>query len=98
MAEGYESDGPSGIPPLLRPLISPFLATLIAASGVHDALRENTLFSKLDGDCIFLMAMEAAGTPEPIRELAFDLVRGNYSRTRHNPDELVFGNVVMPPY
>lgn len=95
--EGYETDVVSGIPPLLRSLLARFLETMVLSAAVHDVARENGLFSKLAGDCLFLMAMEAEGTPPIARELAFKLVRLNDSRTRHNPDELVFA-VDMPPY
>lgn len=65
---------------------------------VHDWLRENTLFSKISSDAIFLMAMEAEGVPPLWRELIFAAVRTNNSRTRYNPDEAVFVGVEMPPY
>lgn len=65
---------------------------------VHDWLRENTLFTKISSDAIFLMAMEAEGVPALWRELIFSAVRMNNSRTRHNPDAAVFGGVEMPPY
>lgn len=75
------------------------VAPLAAKSFIiHDLLRENTLFSKLASDAIFLMAMEAEGVPDLARELIFAAVRTNAGRRRRNPDELVFGDVEMPPY
>lgn len=72
--------------------------TAVRSFIVHDLLCENTLFTRLAADAIFLMAMEAEGVPPLWRELIFAAVRTNDSRERHNPDELIFGDVVFPPY
>ena len=78
---GFQTDGPS-IPPLLQKLLP--LRNMIKSCAVHDMLREDYRFTKLEGDAIFLSAMQAEKTPFILRELAFLLVRLNNSRKRHN--------------
>lgn len=94
--EGYETDlasDPTGILDLTGVAVQ-----AAVEFALHDLLREDTRFSKLASDAILLMAMEARGVDPLVRELIFAAVRSNNSRTRHNPDELVFGPGVMPPY
>lgn len=93
--KGFETDlgsDPTGVLDMVG--IAPAAAR---AFVIHDLLCENALFTRLEADAIFLIAMEADGVPEAWRELIFAAVRTNKSRARHNPDELVF-EVEMPPY
>ncbi len=96
VAEGLETDlgsDPTGVLDLTGVALY-----AVKSFALHDALRENGLFTKLATDAIFLMAMEAEEVPPMYRELIFAAVRTNNSRTRHNPDDLVFEGVEMPPY
>lgn len=77
--DGFVTDGPS-MPWIARKLLP--TRTMTKASAVHDLLREDLRFSKLEGDAIFLTAMQAEGTPVWLRELAFLAVRLNNSRAR----------------
>ncbi len=76
---GFVSDGPS-VPVWLSRLLP--VRKMVKACAVHDMLREDLRFSKLEGDAIFLTAMAAEGTPFLMRELAFLAVRINNSRKR----------------
>ena len=78
---GFLTDGPS-FPHWLAWAV-PAKRTMTKAAAVHDLLREDRRFSKLEGDAVFLTAMAAEGTPPLLRELAFLLVRLN--RTRDPP-------------
>lgn len=94
--EGFETDlgsDPTGILDLTGVALY-----AVRSFALHDLLRENTLFTKLTSDAIFLTAMEAEGVPPLYRELIFAAVRTNDSRARHNPDAIVFGGVEQPPY
>lgn len=74
---GFVTDGPS-IPAWIAWLLP--TRRMVKSSAVHDLLREDRRFSKLEGDAIFLTAMRAEGTPLWLRELAFLAVRINASR------------------
>jgi hypothetical protein len=76
---GFETDGPS-IPWWLAPIAR--AGAMVRASAVHDRLREDLRFSKLEGDAIFLTALAAEGVSGLRRELAFMAVRLNGSRAR----------------
>ncbi len=76
---GFVTDGPS-VPVWLRWALP--VGRMIKAAAVHDCLREDLRFSKLEGDAIFLTAMRAERTPVWLRELAFVAVRLNGSRAR----------------
>jgi hypothetical protein len=76
---GFETDGPS-VPWWLAPVAK--AGGMVRAAAVHDRLREDLRFSKLDGDAIFLTALEAEGVTAWRRELAFLAVRLNNSRDR----------------
>ncbi len=90
--EGFETDGPSDPTGVLQLLgVAP---TMMRASAVHDMLREDLRFTKLQSDAVFLMAMETEGTPPIWREAAFNSVRLNQSRSKHQPAD----EVEMPPY
>ena len=65
---------------LLRLLPTGWVQTLRGPAAVHDLLRQDLRYAKLDGDAVFLTAMGAAGTPWPLRALAFVLARFNRSR------------------
>lgn len=93
--EGYETDLASDPTGLLQ--VWGIAEKGVKSFAIHDTLRENTLFTKLQSDAIFLMAMETEGMPALWRDAIFDIVRGNSSRLRHNPDDRVF-DVVMPPH
>lgn len=79
--EGFLTDGPSA-PPFLRWLLP--VGKMVKAAAVHDMLREDDRYSLIECDAIFLMAMQAEGTPALWREAAFAAVRTNSSRTKHN--------------
>lgn len=79
--EGFETDGPSA-PVLLLPFLP--VTRMVKASAVHDMLREDVRWTKLETDAIFLMAMETEGTPLWARVLAYRAVRLNGSRAPHN--------------
>lgn len=79
--EGFLTDGPSA-PPLLRWLLP--VGKMVKASAVHDMLREDERYTLIECDAVFLMAMQAEGTPALWREAAFAAVRTNSSRTKHN--------------
>ena len=74
---GFLTDGPS-IPIAFRWALP--TNRMVKASAVHDMLREDRRFSKLEGDAIFLTAMQVEGTPAWLREIAFLAVRLNGSR------------------
>jgi hypothetical protein len=76
---GFETDGPS-IPWWLAPIAR--AGSMVRASAVHDRLREDLRFTKLEGDAIFLTALAAEGVPAWRREIAFLAVRLNRNRTR----------------
>lgn len=77
---GFETDGPS-IPWWLAPIARP--GSMVRSAAVHDRLREDPRFSKLEGDAILLTAMAAEGVRPLLRELAFLAVRLNRSRATH---------------
>lgn len=79
---GFETDGPSAPAWAIRLLPSGWARTLAKPSAVHDCLREDLRYAKIDGDAIFLTAMKANDTPVLLRILAFVLVRLNHSRAR----------------
>lgn len=76
---GFETDGPS-VPWWALPFMS--IGAMIKSGAVHDRLREDLRFSKLEGDAIFLTALAAEGLAGWRRELAFLAVRLNRSRAR----------------
>lgn len=80
--DGFVTDGPS-IPWLVRWAIP--TKRMVKASAVHDMLREDRRFTKLEGDAIFLTAMQVERTPFVLRELAFLAVRANGSRSFDRP-------------
>lgn len=89
--EGFETDvvsDPTGVLALVGAT-----RRMIKASAVHDCLREDLRFTKLQSDAVFLMAMETEGTDPLWREVAFNAVRLNGSRAQHQAAE-----VVWPPY
>ena len=55
---------------------------MVRSAAVHDRLREDLAFTKLQGDAIFLTALEAEGVKRWQRELVFCAVRINRSRDR----------------
>lgn len=65
---------------LLRILPSGWARCLILPAAVHDLLRIDLRFNKLDGDAIFLTAMKATKTPWPLMWIAFFGVLFNRSR------------------
>lgn len=77
VAKGDRTDGPS-VPFWALPVFP--VGRLIKASAVHDKLRADLRFTKLEGDAIFLAAMQAEGAPAWQREVAFLLVRLNRNR------------------
>ena len=84
--EDFETDGPS-VPLPVKKILP--VARMMKASALHDRLREDTRFTKLEGDCAYLIAMEAEDTPEWAREAAFSAVRLNRSRSKHNPPQML---------
>ena len=78
---GFETDGPS-IPTIICPIVKP--GCMVKSAMVHDRLREDLRFSKLESDAVFLAAMQAEGVPVWQRELAFLFVRANRSRKQYN--------------
>jgi hypothetical protein len=56
--QGFETDGPS-VPSWLLWLIP--VGQFVRAAAVHDCLREDLRFGKMDGDGIFLSALAAEG-------------------------------------
>lgn len=85
--EDFETDGPS-IPGVVRWLVPPsVIEKSLKSAAVHDKLREDDRFTPLECDCVFLMAMQAEGTPNYWREQFFRAVRTNNSRARANPDD-----------
>lgn len=76
---GFITDGPS-VPWWIRWALP--VDRMAKASAVHDMLRENRRFSKIEGDAIFLTAMAVEGTTAWLREIAFLAVRFNRSRAR----------------
>ena len=78
---GFESDGPSAPSWALRVVD---VGAFIRSAIVHDMLRQDLRFTKLDGDAIFLTAMQAEGVTPWQRELIFLAVRLNNSRARAN--------------
>ena len=91
--EGFETDGPSA-PLWLLPLLP--VRRMVKASAVHDMLREDVRWTKLETDAIFLMAMETEGTPLWARVLAYKAVRLNRSRTGHQPPAGVEPDLTPP--
>lgn len=79
--KGFETDGPS-IPWWLARWVNS--GSMVRSAAVHDKLREDLRFSKLEGDAIFLTAMAAEGVGKVLRELSFLAVRLNNSRVNHN--------------
>ena len=79
--KGFETDGPS-VPFWLSRFIN--AGSMVRSSAVHDKLREDLRFSKLEGDAILLTAMAAEGVSPILRELTYLAVRLNKSRVRHN--------------
>lgn len=76
---GFVTDGPT-VPAWLARILP--MHTIAKSAAVHDLLREDLRFSKLEGDAVFLTAMAAEGAPVWLRELAFVAVRLNQSRAR----------------
>lgn len=76
---GFVTDGPT-VPAWLARILP--MHTIAKSAAVHDLLREDLRFSKLEGDAVFLTAMAAEGAPAWLRELAFVAVRLNQSRAR----------------
>ena len=76
---GFETDGPS-IPWWARRLVD--AGAMVRSAALHDRLREDLRFSRLDGDAIFLTALAAEGVSAWQRELAFLAVRLDRSRDR----------------
>ncbi|TPG14370.1 DUF1353 domain-containing protein [Sphingomonas oligophenolica] len=76
---GFETDGPS-VPWWALKLID--VGAMIRSAAVHDRLREDLRFSKLEGDAIFLTAMAAEDVTPWQRELVFEAVRLNETRAR----------------
>ena len=76
---GFESDGPS-VPSWALRIVD--VGAFIRSAIVHDMLRQDLRFTKLDGDAIFLTAMQAEGVTPWQRELIFLAVRLNNSRAR----------------
>jgi hypothetical protein len=90
--EGFETDvvsDPTGVLALVGAT-----RRMIKSSAVHDCLREDLRFTKLQSDAVFLMAMETEGTDPLWREVAFNAVRLNQSRTQHQEGPAVD----WPPY
>lgn len=80
--EGFVTDGPSIPWWLKRILPRRWIESMMLSSALHDWMRENLGFNKVDGDAVFLIAMNAEGTPWWLREIGFMLVRLNNSRDR----------------
>ncbi|MES2086549.1 MAG: hypothetical protein V4514_19885 [Pseudomonadota bacterium] len=59
---------------------------MVKSSAVHDMLREDLRFTKLETDAYFLMAMETEGTPLLVRWAAYRAVRLNGSRAAHQQE------------
>lgn len=76
---GFETDGPS-VPWWAVKIVD--VGAFVRSACVHDRLREDLRFTKLDGDAVFLTAMEAEGVKPWQRELIFLAVRLNGSRNR----------------
>jgi hypothetical protein len=76
---GFETDGPS-VPAWALWIVD--VGAFIKSACVHDMLRQDLRFSKLEGDAIFLTAMAAEGVEPWQRELIFLAVRLNNSRAR----------------
>lgn len=56
------------------------VGAMARSAAVHDRLRQDLAFTKLQGDAIFLTALEAEGVKRWQRELVFLAVRSNSSR------------------
>lgn len=76
---GFESDLAS-VPWWALHLID--VGAIARSAVLHDFLRERLVFSKVEGDAIFLTAMAAEGVRLWQRELVFAAVRLNVSRRR----------------
>ena len=76
---GFETDGPS-VPWWAVKIVD--VGAFVRSACVHDRLREDLRFTKLDGDAVFLTAMQAEGVKPWQRELIFLAVRLNRSRDR----------------
>ncbi len=76
---GFQTDGPS-IPAFALRVVD--AGAMIRSAAVHDRLREDLRFTKLEGDAIFLTAMAAEGVEPWQRELVFAAVRLDRSRAR----------------
>lgn len=86
--KGTETDGPS-IPYRLkrwlpRGLWNWLCRKLAKSSYVHDQAREDESLSKLEGDCIFFIAMHVDRVEPALRWLAFVAVYFNNSRIKWN--------------
>jgi hypothetical protein len=76
---GFESDLAS-VPWWALHLVN--VGALARSAVLHDFLREQLAFSKVEGDAIFLTAMAADSVRAWQRELVFAAVRLNQSRAR----------------
>lgn len=87
--DGTLTDGPSWphwLKDLARILHQGWMIrSMLKASAVHDELRGDLRFAKLEGDALFLVAMNAEGTPGLLKWLGFLGVLLNNSRGEASP-------------
>lgn len=81
---GFLTDLVSGPRWIIRLIPKPWRRRMAAPAIVHDRLREDMRFAKVDGDVQFLSALLANEVPWPLAMLAFVGVSFNNSRKVRN--------------